>query len=229
MKLLKSVLRALRMLCSLMPGVVSPKQWGARIIAALVLALGLSAVSSWAEEEQYTPTIKAALLASPKISTTVQLKDGRTLSYRELVEMTETQQDLALESVKPSLRARFHEFEVEVINPINSESRMRISIQDAKNAELDKRLAAQDARLAELKEREGALDARSAELDKSIAAKDAEFVRKAEMYVGLAEEFSKGKKSYLIKLSNHEVLPDSLKQRIHALLADKNRQWPTEP
>ena len=192
---------------------ISTKQWGARIIAALVLALGLSA-GSWAEDEQYSPDTKAALLASPEISTTVQLKDGRTLSYRELVEMTETQQKEALQSVNRGDRLVFKQWLLDVET---AEKDKALKLRDAalaKNAELDKRLAAQDAK--------------NAELDKHLAVATAKVAEQAEIYVRSVENGRKAWRAPLIELSNLAYLPDSLKQRIRALLDNKNIQWRTD-
>ena len=192
---------------------ISTKQWGARIIAALVLALGLSA-GSWAEDEQYSPDTKATLLASPEISTTVQLNDGRTLSYRELVEMTETQQKEALQSVNRGDRLVFKQWLLDVET---AEKDKALKLRDAalaKNAELDKRLAAQDAK--------------NAELDKHLAVATAKVAEQAEIYVRSVENGRKAWRAPLIELSNLAYLPDSLKQRIRALLDNKNIQWRTD-
>lgn len=202
------------------PGYSAP--WGGEVhsvhrtglISALVLALGLHAGASWAEDEQYSPTIKAALLASPKISTTVQLNDGRTLSYRDLVEMPESQQDQALESVKPSVRERFRDFEAEVISPINAEIKKRTAAINAENAELDKRLAA--------------IKAEAVEIEKGKAVALAGLTKQAEIYVKSVENGTKAWKSYLIKLDEFGGLPDSLQRRIRALLDNKNIQWRTD-
>ena len=220
---------------------ISTKQWGARIIAALVLALGLSA-GSWAEDEQYSPDTKAALLASPEISTTVQLKDGRTLSYRELVEMTETQQKEALQSVNRGDRLVFKQWLLDVETAEkdkalklrdaalakNAELDKRLAAQDAKNAELDKHLAAQDAKNAELDKHLAAQDAKNAELDKHLAVATAKVAEQAEIYVRSVENGRKAWRAPLIELSNLAYLPDSLKQRIRALLDNKNIQWRTD-
>lgn len=193
--------------------IISTKQWGIRFIAALVLALGLSA-GSLAEEEQYSPTIKAALLTSPKISTTVQLKDGRTLSYRELVEMTETQQKEALQSVNRGDRVGFKQWQIDVINAENAEAQKFIDAKNAENAELDKQLAA--------------IKAEGIEIDKRTAVALAELTKQAEIYVKSVENGTKAWKSYLIKLDEFGGLPDSLQRRIRALLDNKNIQWRTD-
>lgn len=72
--------------------------WAQRSIRATVL-MGLLG-SSLAGAQEYPPDLKTALIASPESAKTLELKDGRIFTFRQLVELPESERKTLLKLYK---------------------------------------------------------------------------------------------------------------------------------
>jgi hypothetical protein len=96
-----------------------------KFLAVALLLITMSVGKTvWAQE--YSPHTKAGLIANPEAGKTLELKDGRTLTYRQLVESSEIEREKMLELVtKRSARSNFHEWVAATINAEAEETKRR--------------------------------------------------------------------------------------------------------
>ena len=96
-----------------------------KFLAVALLLITMSVGKTvWAQE--YSPHTKAGLIANPEAGKTLELKDGRTLTYRQLVESSEIDREKMLELVtKRSARSNFHEWVAATINAEAEETKRR--------------------------------------------------------------------------------------------------------
>lgn len=94
------------------------------LAVVLLLAAQCFSAAVWAQE--YPEHIKVALISNPEASKTVELKDGRTVSYRQLVELPEIEREKILELViKRSARSNFMGWELAAIEAQTEETKRR--------------------------------------------------------------------------------------------------------
>jgi hypothetical protein len=132
----------------------------------LVLA-GLMGVGGMAGAQENAADLKAVLIASPASGKTVELMDGRVVTYRQLVELPVHEREAALElAKKPSMRSNFQSWEGAIaIAKAEADSK----------AEIAKVEADSKAEIAEAQKRLDVALAQKAEKEKSGAAVFAEF------------------------------------------------------
>lgn len=112
---------------------VDVKTFAQRSIRAWMLA-GLLG-GGWAMAQEYAPDLRAALIASTESGKTIELKDGRVFSYRQLVELPESERVALSKSCKNrSEHASFRQWE--------------LATAEAEGRRLDKELAESSGRIA---------------------------------------------------------------------------------
>lgn len=114
--------------------------------------------------QEYTPDIKAALIASPESAKTLELKDGRIFTFRQLVELPEPERKTILRLYKNrSEHINFRDWELATV--------------EAEGRRLDKGLAAAEAKADEATKRRAAAEAEGRRLDKELAETSGKIAR----------------------------------------------------
>lgn len=101
--------------------------------------------------QEYPPDLKAALIASPESAKTLELKDGRIFTFRQLVELPEPEREALLElSKKRSAHASFREWNTATAEAVADEATKRRAAAEAEGRRLDKELAETSGEIARL-------------------------------------------------------------------------------
>lgn len=117
----------------------STNTFAQRSIRAAVLVGLLGCGLAGAQE--YPPDLKAALIASPESAKTIELKDARVLTYRELVELPESERLELLKLSKERMpRFRFLRWEVDTAEALADEAKKLRDVALVREADAQKRL-----------------------------------------------------------------------------------------
>jgi hypothetical protein len=115
--------------------------WAQRSIRATVL-MGLLG-SSLAGAQEYPPNLKAPLIASSESAKTLELKDGRIFTFRQLVELPESERKTLLKLYKNrSEHSDFRQWELTTAEARLKEAEKGRAAAEAEGRRLDKGLAA---------------------------------------------------------------------------------------